>query len=201
MLQYLRDRAALIGLRNDEALMTTREERDAEGARHLRLGRSIGGVPVAFDQIRIHASPEGAVYAVELETSPLGKYSHLSPRIHPKQALRLATGNDQGRFTEPPATDLVIVGGRLRGVVGAHLAYRVRVAFPPRRDEPVIEEVYLDGVMKLVEFHVSHSGAPVAATLNEGTIRVVDGVELSVVNVREGPEAEREARLPLARLH
>ena len=53
----------------------------------------------------------------------------------------------------------------------------------------------------MVEFHVTHSGAPVTASLNEGTLRVVDGVELSVVTVREGPEAEVEARLPLTRVH
>jgi bacillolysin len=145
VLQFLRDRAAPLGLRADEALAITRDERDPQGARHLRVSRSINKVPVAFDQIRVHASAQGVIYALESETSPLGEFSYGPPSLHPRRALQLATGSYQGRFEQPPETDLMIVGERLEGVSGAHLAYRVRVAFPPRPGEvPVIEEVYID---------------------------------------------------------
>jgi bacillolysin len=144
-LQFLRARGTALGLRKDESLQLAHDERDEAGNRHLRISRSLHGVPVAFDQLRLHAGPGGGVYALEAETSDLASFHYAPPAFHPLQAVQLATGGYQGRFTSPPSTDLVIVGERLEGVTGSHLAYRVRVSFPARPGEvPVSEEVYLD---------------------------------------------------------
>jgi len=53
------------------------------------------------------------------------------------------------------------------------------------------------GVIKRVQFTVTHSGAPVPGGLSEGTSQTFDGVEVRVVSVSEGPAAVLEASLPV----
>ncbi len=54
------------------------------------------------------------------------------------------------------------------------------------------------GVIRRVLFGVIHTGSPVIASVAEGEQKVVDGVELAVKAVREGPEADVAASLPVA---
>lgn len=53
------------------------------------------------------------------------------------------------------------------------------------------------GVIKLVHFQVTRTGAPLRAAVPEGAEQSVDGVLLVVRQVRPGPEADIEASLPL----
>jgi hypothetical protein len=53
------------------------------------------------------------------------------------------------------------------------------------------------GIIKRVEVTVTHTGAPVTVGLLEGSRQVVDGVEVHLVSVSEGPTAVLEASLPL----
>jgi MYXO-CTERM domain-containing protein len=144
-LAFVRERSAPLGLRGGEGLVLLRHERVAEGTQHVRIGRAIAGVTVAFDQIRLHATADGAVYALEAETSPLDGFTYHPPAFPPTEAVRRAAGGYPGPWGSPPSTGLFIVGSRLDGVTGAHLAYRVTLAYPIKADElPRAEEVYLD---------------------------------------------------------
>ena len=89
-LAFVRERSAPLGLRAGEGLTVLKHERAPEGTQHLRIGRSIGGVPVAFDQIRVHATADGAAYALEAETSPLEGFTYRPPSFPPFEAIRKA---------------------------------------------------------------------------------------------------------------
>jgi hypothetical protein len=67
-------------------------------------------------------------------------------------------------------------------------------------DQPCPKDVQCiqSGIIRTVGFRVRRANGPVPATLREGESRVVEGVELRVVAVRQGPEADVEAALPLA---
>src|SRR5689334_21084004 len=52
---FLRERAGVLGLRDDESFGVLLDETDRVGNRHVRATRVVHGVTVAFDQLRIHA--------------------------------------------------------------------------------------------------------------------------------------------------
>jgi len=87
-------------------------------------------------------------------------------------------------------------GGETIELEGARVQV-VQVTYLNQPCPPGVQCIH-SGVMKLVEFRVLRGGAPVLATLSEGERKPVNGVELSVRAVREGPEAEVEASLPVA---
>ena len=88
-------------------------------------------------------------------------------------------------------------GGETIELEGARVARSVRVTYLNQPCPPGVQCIH-SGVMKLVEFRVLRGAAPVSATVSEGERRLVDGVELSVRAVRDGPEAEVEVSLPVA---
>ena len=129
---FLLDRREAMGLRVDEKLNVLGENLDGMGNRHLRVQRQIHGVPVEFDQVRLHAGPSGLVYAMESELSDLRAFKYQAPTVSPWRAIQIAEGGFKGKMHETSHAELVIVGESLEGVHGAHLAYRVHVAFPAR---------------------------------------------------------------------
>lgn len=54
------------------------------------------------------------------------------------------------------------------------------------------------GIIKVVHFQVAHGGPEQQASVHEGQDAVVDGVQLRVFSVTEGPQAEIQASLALA---
>jgi hypothetical protein len=105
-----------------------------------------------------------------------------------------------GAYAPPPpplgSGRVTVRGGEELRLRGATVAVE-RVTF---LDVPCPKDVQCvhSGVIKTVGFRVAREGGPVPATLREGESRVVEGVELRVVAVRQGPEADVEAALPLA---
>ena len=166
--QFLRERAAPLGLRDDEALVVLKDERTSEGARHVRISRTLGGIPVAFDQLRVHARPDGEAYALEAETSALEGFVYRPPSLLPDEAVKRASGGYQGLWAEPPRSKLMILGSRFEGVGPPRLTYRVLVAYPRDPGQvPVREEVYVD----------AHSGQVVARL---SRVRTADGTPVTV---------------------
>lgn len=143
--EFLRERAAPLGLRGDETLAVLRDERAPEGTRHVRVGRVLGGIPVAFDQLRVHARADGSAYAIEAETSALESFTYAPPRLLPKAAIDRASGGYRGPWAEPPGVKLMILGSRFDGLTEPHLVYQVLVAYPKEPGRlPVREEIYVD---------------------------------------------------------
>jgi bacillolysin len=149
----VRERQGPLGLRADEALSVVSDERDALGGRHVRVRRSIQGVPVAFDEVRVHLDAAGQATSLEAELSDLSAFTYRPPSVMLQRAREVATGGYRGKYLDGPATQLVIVGDRLEGVSGAHVAFKVRSIYPAQPGKvPVGEEVYVD----------AHSGAVLA---------------------------------------
>lgn len=197
--QFVRERAAAFTLRDDEQLRIATDGVDLAGQRHLRLRRSLKGIPVEFDELRLHAAPTGLVYAIEGELTPLDGFAYRAPALSPWQAQKVALGGFNGKLLEPSHAELVILGEGLDGIRGTHLAYRVHVAFPARPGKvPVIEDQYIDAQTGEVLAHLSRvytEGSPAqmqVGSLN-GTVTVnVDdfggqGVLLKDISLSGGP--------------
>lgn len=197
---FLLERAPALGLRGDEQLRAISDLREPGfGLRHVRVERTIHGVPVAFDQVRVHSGPTGLVYAMESELSPLSQFEYRAPTITPWRAIQLAEGGFQGKLLEPTRTELVILGESLEGVKGTHLAYKTRVAFPPRPGKvPVIEDDYIDAhtgavLARIPKVYTEGTSTPMTLPTLDGSTATVnvdqfsDGVLLKDISRPNGP--------------
>ena len=144
-LAYIRANPALFGLRADEQLVVREDRIDSYGVRHVRVFRQLFGVPVEFDQIRLHARGT-EVHAIEAELSDLQKIMPPRNLIARQRAEQLARGGDGVRLTQPMGTTLVVLPDSI-AKSGSRLAWRVRIAFNRgRRLLPVNRHIYIDAL-------------------------------------------------------
>ncbi|MEW5848004.1 MAG: M4 family metallopeptidase [Myxococcota bacterium] len=140
---FLRERSAGLGLRSDERLVVVEDVRDGVGNRHVRVRRHLAGMPVEFDELRVHARPDGQVRTLEADLSALRRYTHQGPRISPWRAEDIARDGYRGPLLVPAETVPVIVGESI-GIRGVRMAWRVRVAYERKGALPVVQDVYVD---------------------------------------------------------
>jgi uncharacterized protein (TIGR03382 family) len=142
---FLRDRLAPLGLRADEKFKVLMDERDAHGLRHVKVQRTLFGLEVVFDQVRLHAKPNGMVYALEAEVSDLSSLRYQAPALLPAKVVEIARNGYTGKLREPARSKLVIFGDVLPSTSGVHLAFRTRIAYDRTGGKvPVVEDVYVD---------------------------------------------------------
>ena len=163
---FVRARAAVLGLRADEELVVLEDVRDPAGNRHVRLGRRVAGVAVEFDQIRVHARPDGTAYALEADLSNLKGYRHLGPTVLPGRAVEYARDGYRGPLSQETATTPVLLGDTA-GITGARLAWRVRIAHDRKGTIPRVTDVYVDartGAVLKTLWRIYADGAPATMT-------------------------------------
>jgi MYXO-CTERM domain-containing protein len=178
-ISFLRAHAADLSLRADENFKVLMDDKDARGGRHLRIGRRLFNLEVAFDQIRLHANADGSVYLLESELSDLHALHYSAPRVTPWQAEKVARAGYPGKLTEPARPTLVVLGNSIFGVETAHLAYRTRIHYPrTNKQVPVVQSVYVDALsglrLKRLQM-VFTDGTPTTvsqADLNGNTVQV-----------------------------
>jgi Zn-dependent metalloprotease len=141
---FLRARSGPLGLRADEVLQVIDDASDSKGFRHVHVNRQLHGLAVDFQQLRLHAAPDGQVYALEAELGDLLGYQYVAPQVLPQTAVQTARRGFLGKLTDATQPTLTLLTEVLPGVHGAHLAYRVRIAYARKGQLPIGDDVYVD---------------------------------------------------------
>lgn len=169
-INYIRANPQLFRLRADETWLIRTEEVDSYGVRHVKLSRQIYGIPVEFDEIRLHAR-NGSVHAVESELADLTTLRPPTGQMPPQRALQLAKGNQPLQLSQPPQTSLVILPDRVTHR-GNRYAWRSRIAYDRGPQQtPVHRHVYID----------AFSGRPLltlSRLMTDGSATTVKSIDL-----------------------
>ncbi|AUG79722.1 peptidase [Kitasatospora sp. MMS16-BH015] len=84
--------AKAIGLGGQEQLIPKDAIVDADGTRHLRYERTLGGLPVLGGDLVVHQAANGAIKSVDKATDQKLALSSLTPKLSAAQAAAKATG-------------------------------------------------------------------------------------------------------------
>jgi vibriolysin len=137
-LQHIADRAQL-GLGAGEASVR-RVLIDETGGAHVRLGQTLGGIPVFEAEAIVHMGADGKLDSVTDKTLPDLKVD-LTPAITDRDAVNAAVLAMGGKdlLLGKPAVDMQILR---RGGVD-HLTYRVQLDMRTVHDEPTMPVVFV----------------------------------------------------------
>lgn len=123
--RFVADRAAVLGLLPREALRLVSDEEDVFGNRHVRLRRTLAGLPVLHDEVRLHAGADGLVHALEADVTDLGGMTYRAPAVSPWHAVNVARGGFVGTLDQDTSPTLVVLAmdGRARQVWQVRVGY------------------------------------------------------------------------------
>lgn len=193
---FVRQRAAVLGLRDDETQRVVTDTVDGQGRRHVVMSRWVSGVPVELDRIRLHTTPNGDVRFIEAELSDLLGLRVDGPRIPPLRAVALARNGYAGELWHEPRPSLTVLGQRA-GLSEPHLAFRVRIAYRrPAPRIPVVQDVFIDAqsgerLLALQRIYSQATATTMGSTNLEGAT-----VQLNVTSFLQSVLMQDTATLP-----
>jgi Zn-dependent metalloprotease len=136
--------ARALGLGGQEALVVKDAVVDANGARHTRYERTLGGLPVIGGDLVVHQNAKGAVTSVDRAVQGAIAPASLTPKLSAAQAAAKATGAVQatvGRTVDADAAAL----GTVSAAPGAELVVWAASGAPRLAYRSTVTGVRTDG--------------------------------------------------------